>query len=38
MDILDTGDELIGEKENGLQRELSIAEVEKILQTGSEEI
>jgi hypothetical protein len=38
VDVLDTGDELVGEEENGLQRELAIAEVEQILQARSEEI
>ena len=38
VDVLDAGDELIGEEQNGLQGELAIAEVEQILQTGSEEI
>jgi len=38
VNVLDTGDELIGEKKDGLQRELAVAEVEKILQTGSEKV
>jgi hypothetical protein len=38
VDVLDTGDELIGQQKNGLQGELSVTEVEEILQTGSEEI
>ena len=38
MDVLDAGDELIGQQKNGLQGELAVAEVEKILQAGSEEI
>jgi len=38
VDVLDAGDELIGQEENGLQGELAVAEVEEILQTGAEEI
>jgi hypothetical protein len=38
VDVLDAGDELIGQQKNGLQGELAVAEVEEILQTGSEEI
>jgi len=38
VNVFDAGNELIGEKEDGLQRELAVAEVEKILQTGSQEI
>jgi hypothetical protein len=38
MDVLDTRDELIGQEQDGLQRELAVAEVEQVLQTGSEEI
>jgi hypothetical protein len=38
VNVLDARDELIREEENGLQGELSVAEVEKILQTGAEEI
>jgi hypothetical protein len=38
MNVLDARDELISEEENGLQGELSVAEVEKILQAGAEEI
>src|SRR3954468_17904155 len=38
VNVLDTGDELIGEKKDGLQRELAVAEIEKILQTGSEKV
>jgi hypothetical protein len=38
VDVLDARDELIGEEENSLQGELSITEVEKILQTWAEEI
>jgi hypothetical protein len=38
VDVLDTRDELVCEEQNGLQGELSVAEVEKILQTGSKQI
>jgi hypothetical protein len=38
VNVLDTGDELVGKKKDGLQGELAVAEVEKILQTGSEKI
>jgi hypothetical protein len=38
VNVLNTGDELIGEEKNGLQGELAIAEVKEILQTGPEEI
>jgi hypothetical protein len=38
VDVLDAGDELIGQQKNSLQGELSVAEVEEILQAGSEEI
>lgn len=38
VDVLDAGDELVGEQQNGLQGEFPITEVEKILETGAEEI
>ena len=38
VDVLDAGDQLISKEEDGLEGELSVAEVEKILQTGSEKI
>lgn len=38
MDVLDSRDELIGQKEHGLQGELAVAEVEKVLQAGAEKI
>jgi hypothetical protein len=38
VDVLDTGDELIGKEKNGLQGELAVAEVEEILQTGTKEV
>jgi hypothetical protein len=38
VDILDTRDKLVGEEEDGLQRELAVAEVEQVFQAGAEEI
>ena len=38
VDVLDTRDELVCQEQDGLQRELPVAEVEQVLQTGSEEI
>jgi hypothetical protein len=38
VDVLDTGNELICEEQDGLQGELAVAEVEKILQTGTKKI
>jgi hypothetical protein len=38
VNILDTGDELIGKEQNSFQGEFSVAEVEQILQTRSEQI
>jgi hypothetical protein len=38
VDVLDAGDELIGEKKDGLQRELAVAEVEKVLQGRAEQV
>lgn len=38
VDVLDAGDELISQEKNGLQRELSVAEVEEVLQAGTEEV
>jgi hypothetical protein len=38
VDVFDAGNELIGEKKDGLQRELAVTEVEKVLQTGTQEI
>lgn len=38
MNVFDTGDELVCEEQDSLQRELPVAEVEQILQTGSEEV
>ena len=38
VDVLDTGDELVGEQQDSLQGELAIAEVEEILEGWAEEI
>jgi hypothetical protein len=38
VNVLDAGDELVGQQKNSLQRELAVAEIEKILQTGSEKV
>ena len=38
VDILDTGDELVGEKEDGLEREFAVAEVEEILERWAKQI
>jgi hypothetical protein len=38
VDVLNTGDELIGEEQDGLQGEFAVAEVEEILQRGTEQI
>lgn len=38
MDVLDTGDELIGQQQNCLHREFAVAKVEEILQAGSKEV
>jgi len=38
VNVLDAGDELVGQKEDGLQGELAVAEVEEILERGAEEI
>jgi hypothetical protein len=38
MNVLNAGDKLIGEQQNGLQGEFPVAEVEEVLQTGSEKI
>lgn len=35
VDVLDAGDELVGEEENGLEGELAVAEVEEVLKTGA---
>ena len=38
MDVLDAGDQLIGQEEDRLQGEFPVAEIEQILQAGSEEV
>lgn len=38
VDVLDTGDQLISKEEDGLEGELSVAEVEEIFQTGAEKV
>lgn len=38
VDVFDTGDELIGQKEDGLEGKLSVAEVEKVFQAGTKQI
>ena len=38
VDVLDAGDKLVGQEEDGLQRELAVAEVEEILERRAEEI
>ncbi len=38
MNVLDPGDELIGKQQDGLERELAVAEVEQILQAWAQEI
>ena len=38
MNVLDTGDQLVGQQKHGLQGEFAVAEVEKILKTRAEEI
>ena len=38
VDVLDAGDELVGEKQDGLQGELAVAKVEQIFQAGSKQV
>lgn len=38
VDVLDTGYKLVGEEQNRFQCELSIAEVEKIFQAGTQQV
>lgn len=38
VDVLDAGDELVGQEQDSLEGELSVAEVEEILQTGAEKV
>jgi len=35
MDVLDSGDELVGEEKDRLERELSVAEVEQVFERGA---
>lgn len=38
VDVLDARDELVRKQEDGLERELAVAEVEQVLQTGTKEV
>lgn len=38
VDVLDAGDELVGQEENRLQGKLAVAEVEEILEGGAEQV
>jgi hypothetical protein len=38
VDVFDAGNELIGEKQHGLERELAVAEVEEVFERGAEQI
>ena len=38
VDVLDAADELVGEQEDGLEREFAVAEVEEILEGRAEEV
>ena len=38
VNVLDAGDELVGEQQDRLQGEFTVAEVEEILETGAEEV
>lgn len=38
MDVLDARYELVGQEKHGLQREFAVTEVEKILQTGTQQV
>jgi hypothetical protein len=38
VDIFDPGDELIGKEEDSLQRELAVAKVEEVFQTGAKQV
>ena len=38
VDVLDAADELVGEQEDGLEGEFAVAEVEEILEGGTEEV
>ena len=36
VDVLDAGNELVGQEQDRLQRELAVAEIEEVLQAGAE--
>ena len=38
VDVLDARDELVGQQEDGLERELAVAEVEEVLKAGPEQV
>lgn len=38
VDVLDSGDELVGEEEDGLEGELAVAKVEQVFQGGAEKV
>lgn len=38
VNVLDAGDELVGQEQDRLERELAVAEVEEILQRGAEKV
>jgi hypothetical protein len=38
VDVLNAGDELIGEEQDGLQGEFAVAEVEEVLERGAEQV
>tara|TARA_R110002003_G_scaffold202_8_gene15712 strand:+ start:4601 stop:5092 length:492 start_codon:yes stop_codon:yes gene_type:complete len=38
VDVFDAGNELVGEQQDCLQRELAVAEVEEVLQGGAEQV
>ena len=38
VDVLDAGNELVGEEEDGLERELAVAEVEEVFERWAEQV
>jgi hypothetical protein len=38
VDVFDAGDQLVGQEQDGLEGELSVAEVEQVFQTGAEKV
>ena len=38
VDVFDAGDKLVGEEQDGLEGELSVAEIEQVLEAGAEEV